>query len=149
MAQSRRLTGFDDFDEWSRRVLFCARAAVSESGGAALTPDHLLLGILSGAPDAVGRFLHSSDSIDALTQDVLATIGTHVRPLESEEIPITSEAEHALVTALGKARTITSKTARPEHILLALLESSDTKAVEVLRGHGITEETVAAYLKQE
>jgi ATP-dependent Clp protease ATP-binding subunit ClpA len=149
MAQARRLTGFDDFDERSRRVLFHARSAISEFGGAALTPDHLLLGALSGAPDAVGRLLHSSDSIDVLKQDVLATLGTDVRPLKSAEIPISAEAEHVLVTALDKARTTTSKTLRPEHILLALLESSHTKAVEVLRRHGITEETVAAYLKPE
>jgi ATP-dependent Clp protease ATP-binding subunit ClpA len=149
MAQARRLTGFDDFGEWSLRVLFYARAAVSESGGAAVAPDHLLLGVLHGAPDIVGRFLRAPNSIDVLTQDVLATMGTHVRPLDSIEIPIAADAEHVLVTALGKARTATSPTVRPEHILLALLESSHTKAVEVLRRHGITEETVATYLKQE
>jgi hypothetical protein len=147
MAQTRLLS-FDDFSQESRLVLIYARGAVSESGGAALTPDHLLLGILRGAPDVIGHVLRSSDSTDVLAQQVLATMGTHVRIHESVEIPIAPEVEHILVNALGKARATTSKIVRPEHILLALLEISHTKAMDVLRIHGITEEIVAASLRE-
>ena len=139
------LDGFDDFNEASRRVLFYARAAVSESGGAAITPDHLMLGILRGTPDVVRRFLQSSDSsTDAVTQQVLTALGTAVRVDESVEIPISPEAEHVLASAVGRARATTARTVRPEHILLALLETSHTKVADVLRSHGITAEAVAA-----
>jgi len=146
MAQTD-LDDFDDFGEAARLVLFYARVAVSESGGVAITPDHLLLGILRGTPDVVTRFLLPSDSVDILAQEVLATMGTTARPHESAEIPISPEAVHVLAEALGRARATTARTVRPEHILLALMETSHTKAVGVLRIRGITEETVAAYLR--
>jgi ATP-dependent Clp protease ATP-binding subunit ClpA len=149
MAAQTRLDSFDDFNEGSRLVLFYARLAVSESGGSSVTPDHLLLGMLRGTPDVVRRFMNASDSTDVVAQQILAAMDSDARPDKSVEIPISSEAEHVLVIAQGKGRATTSKTVRPEHILLALLETGHTKAVDVLRMHGITEHAVAGFLRQE
>jgi len=129
MSQKEHPEGFDEFNEDARRVLFYCRQAVADFGGMAITPEHLLLGLLQASPDVVGRFLGSPDSIDIVTQQVRAKVSTGRRVPTSVDLPLSAETERVLRKAVDEAGADLSSTVRPEHILLALLEYDDGPAI--------------------
>jgi ATP-dependent Clp protease ATP-binding subunit ClpA len=138
------MKGFDDFDESSLMTLFHARSVVAELGGGAITPEHLLLGLLQASPAAVARFLAPSASIEVVTQQVRDKLPTGVRLLQSVEIPFSRDATLVLDKAIDGTGAF--QTIRPEHILLAVLEKGHGPAVDVLRTHGVVHGDVRNYL---
>jgi ATP-dependent Clp protease ATP-binding subunit ClpA len=148
MAPQKYPESFDDFNEASRITLFYARSAVAELGGVVITPEHLLLGLLQASPEAVVRFLGPSDSIEVITQQVREKAPTGDRVSEGVNIPMSREADLVLRKAVEDTTTGPSKVVRPEHILLALLETNHGPAVDVLRKHGVVEGDIRNYLRE-
>ena len=53
---------FERYTEPARRALFFARQEVSDVGGAAITPEHLLLGVLRQVRGVTARILTTVDA---------------------------------------------------------------------------------------
>ncbi len=102
---------FDLFSESARLVVFQSRILVSELGGDAITPAHLLLGMVRVAP-------HLFENPEVLTEKVLPVAEGETKPPTHTDVPLASES----VTALQKAAEIAGEGAviEPEHLLEGL-----------------------------
>lgn len=141
---------FDRFSDEALQVLWFARQAVSDVGGTALSPDHVLIGLLRSNPQTVGHFLRSPDSSEAIATELSEKVRVSGKPpAESEDLPLTASTDRVLRRAIEESDALGTKSVRPEHILLALLHESIGRASTILRDHSITTETVTAYLKNE
>ncbi len=137
---------FDSFSEPALQTLFHARAAIGELGGAFVTPEHLLLGLLGATPEAITRFLRRGSSVDALVLQIKERIPASQRPAPEVLIPLSADVSWILRKAIEEADSGLDKSVRVEHILLGLLEQKGETA-KALEGYGVRESDIRAYLK--
>ena len=137
---------FDRFSESALKPLFFARSSVSEFGGASVASEHLVLGLLRAAPEVVERFLGPRDSADALTREIKERVSTGPWVSTEVDIPLALEVSWILRKAIGEATAGTGASVRAEHILLAVLVTSNGTAAQVLRAHGVRESDVRLYI---
>ncbi len=132
-----RAARFDRYNEAARESLFFARQAVSELGGHCLEPEHLTIGLLTGHPEVVTRFLDRAGSLEALIRDVRDTIKVAERVAESVEVPFSKATVRVLRKSMDEAGGVGGKVVRPEHLLLGVLSEAGNGAVAALRAHGV------------
>jgi hypothetical protein len=93
---------FDRFTEEALMVLWFTRQAVGDTGGDAITPDHVFLGVLRFQPDLVGRFLEPSDSTEQLTSETLQKIKTGRTVQVTDDVPLAPETDRLLERAIAE-----------------------------------------------
>lgn len=115
--------GFGRFTPRARSAVVAAQNAAHEAGNAEITPEHLVLGMLSD-PDALASTLLTAQKVDPENVRTAVTL------------PAGGEAPGALIPFSGPARKVLELTFREalrlghnyigtEHLLLALLELED------------------------
>lgn len=115
--------GFSRFTPRARNAVVAAQNAAHQAGNGQITPDHLLLGLLSDPAALAGELLRQQH----IDTDVLG---------ESVELPPRNGEPPALIPFSGPARKVLELTFREalrlghnyigtEHLLLALLELED------------------------
>jgi ATP-dependent Clp protease ATP-binding subunit ClpA len=112
------LDGFEPFNEASRRVLFYARSIVSELGGNAIEPEHLLLGLMRTQPEVVISTLAKRTSADDMIRALRGRVAQNEKVPKEVDIPFSETTEEVLVKAVEEARGQDTLVV-PEHILLA------------------------------
>jgi ATP-dependent Clp protease ATP-binding subunit ClpA len=134
------------YSKKSRQAIFVAHrivAASSAADGAILAPEHLLAGVLIAAPDMLKEPTASSflQALGLPPDDRVAdsSVASEVR-FDAATQKVLSEA------ALGAER-LSSESIRPEHLLLALLQDSNSAAERLLQGFGATAAAVTARLR--
>jgi ATP-dependent Clp protease ATP-binding subunit ClpA len=139
---------FEHFTEESRAVLFHARVAVSELGGSALTPAHLLIGFLRAEPDVLSRFA-SNESVTALNEEVIESLrsGSTTALPEGVNIPLSSETERVFRRAIELAQAGADGSVRPEHLLCGFFVTPNETVTTLLRSYNISENNVCAHLR--
>lgn len=134
--------GFARFTPRARNAVVASQNAAHDAGNAQITPEHLLLGVLSD-PAALATVLLKQQKVDT---DALR---------ESVELPPAASEVPALIPFSGPARKVLELTFREalrlghnyigtEHLLLALLELED--GAGPLHGAGVAKERVEADL---
>jgi ATP-dependent Clp protease ATP-binding subunit ClpC len=141
---------FERFAAPTRRILVEAEAEARELGHHFLDTQHLVLGMLVPDPDtnsavramllAAGLDLESAREAVAHMDERRMTapiIGT---------IPFTPEAKKVLEVAYRESISRKAPEILPPHLLLALLRDRRTRACRLLDAHGVTAESVEAWM---
>jgi len=115
--------GFGRFTPRARNAVVAAQNAAHEAGNSEITPDHLLLGVLSD-PNALSTVLLSRQDVDAETLRAAVTLPPPGKE-PPELIPFSGPARKALELTFREALRLGHNYIGTEHLLLALLELED------------------------
>ncbi|MEZ0366123.1 Clp protease N-terminal domain-containing protein [Mycobacterium sp. pUA109] len=115
--------GFGRFTPRARSAVVAAQNAAHDAGNAEITPDHLVLGMLSD-PDALATALLTAQQVDPDTVRAAVTL-----PPGGDDpgalIPFSGPARKALELTFREALRLGHNYIGTEHLLLALLELED------------------------
>jgi ATP-dependent Clp protease ATP-binding subunit ClpA len=115
--------GFGRFTPRARSAVVAAQNAAQEAGNGEITPDHLLLGVLSD-PAALATVLLQLQKVDAETIRAAVTLPPSAGE-PPELIPFSGPARKALELTFREALRLGHNYIGTEHLLLALLELED------------------------
>ncbi|OBJ50989.1 Clp protease N-terminal domain-containing protein [Mycobacterium asiaticum] len=134
--------GFARFTPRARNAVVASQNVAHDAGNAQITPDHLLLGVLSDPAALATVLLHQQQvDTDALRQSVaLPPAASEVPAL----IPFSGPARKVLELTFREALRLGHNYIGTEHLLLALLELED--GAGPLHGAGVAKERVEADL---
>ncbi|NLU65867.1 ATP-dependent Clp protease ATP-binding subunit [Streptomyces sp. HNM0574] len=133
--------GFGRFTDRARNVVVAAQNEAGAAGGREISPEHLLLGLLSEPGSLAFRALTAR----SLTPDAVREAATERLPAPSGEpvpelIPFDAGAKKALELTFREALRLGHQYVGTEHILLALLELEDGQGT--LSGLGLGKSAV-------
>lgn len=103
-----------------RRVIFYAREAVDATGGAAIRPEHLLLGLLHDDVDAWRVFERKGVKVEDLKVNLRAMLPREAPP-NTPDIPLSSGSRKVLEHAQREAEGRGNDHVKSEDILIGLL----------------------------
>jgi ATP-dependent Clp protease ATP-binding subunit ClpC len=142
---------FEKYTEKARRAIFFARCEVSQLGGLAIGPEHLLLGLLRADQSLIPRLLGERD--EPVRQAIRQRIEEHSRAGKmistiaewdsnrmistSVGIPLSAEAKAALRYGEEEAERMRHRQMGTEHLLLGVIRVEGSFAAGVLREQGI------------
>src|SRR4051812_18503378 len=132
---------FERYTEAARRTLFFARYEATTVGGAAIEPEHLLLGLLRGDKGLTRQLFASGKlSYTDARGKILHHFGVmeHIPP--SREIPFSQLTDRILRRAAAEADSLRHREIGPEHLLLGLLMEGGSFAAALLNTHGLSAE---------
>jgi ATP-dependent Clp protease ATP-binding subunit ClpA len=116
--------GFGRFTPRARNAVVAAQNAAHEAANNEITPDHLLLGVLSD-PGALATVLIHRQDID--TEALRASVNLPPAGAEPPDlIPFSGPARKALELTVREALRLGHNYVGTEHLLLALLELEDS-----------------------
>ena len=115
--------GFDRFTPRARNVVVTAQNAAHEAHNGEITPDHLLLGLLSD-PDALATKLLTAQQVDPESVRAAITLPSGVDN-PPQLIPFSGSARKVLELTFREALRLGHNYIGTEHLLLALLELED------------------------
>jgi ATP-dependent Clp protease ATP-binding subunit ClpC len=140
---------FERFTEQARRVLYFARAAVSEYGSAELEPEHVLLGILREGKGAAFDLLFNRFQLDpaSLSKEIESRLERKATFSESVEVPFSRFARRVITASVEEADRLGDREIDTEHLLLGVLRVSDSIPASMLAKHGVTLELARQQLK--
>jgi ATP-dependent Clp protease ATP-binding subunit ClpA len=134
--------GFERFTPRARNAVVAAQNAAHEAANSEITPDHLLLGVLTD-PAALATVLLDRQHVDA--EAIRAAITLPPAGAEPPElIPFSGPARKALELTFREALRLGHNYIGTEHMLLALLELED--GAGPLHRSGVDKERVEADL---
>jgi Clp amino terminal domain, pathogenicity island component len=115
--------GFERFTPRARNAVVAAQNAAHEARNDEITPDHLVLGVLSD-PDALATKLLTAQQVDAESVRAAITLPPASENLPSL-VPFSGPARKALELTFREALRLGHNYIGTEHLLLALLEHED------------------------
>ena len=121
--------GFSRYTDRARKVVVAAQEEARTASNAEITPEHLVLGLLS-EPDGLGAkaILAQGVTFDTVRQTVTAALPPAAEQLPAL-IPFDQGAKKALELTFREALRMGHNYVGTEHILLALLEQEDGTGV--------------------
>ena len=129
---------FERFTEQARRTLFFARFEVTQLGGTAIEPEHILLGLLRESKGLVMRiFQRTNISPATLREQIEARMEFRERIPTSVEIPFTPATMRALNYTAEEADRLKHSYIGTEHLLLGLLREEGALAAALLTAGGL------------
>jgi ATP-dependent Clp protease ATP-binding subunit ClpA len=142
LSSGRVLTNrrtIERFSEAARRSLFSALYEAACRGGGPITEDHLLQGILSGAPNAVPRLgaLVISQPHERRAVIVPVVLDETLAGFIENRVPLTAGARTVLERAAREADDLGKDVIEPKHLILALLQQEGSQAFRTLQAAGV------------
>jgi hypothetical protein len=134
--------GFERFTPRARNTVIAAQNAAREAGNSEITPDHLLLGVLSD-PEALVTKLLRAQRVDPESVRAAVTLPPPAENLP-QLIPFSGAARKALELTFRQALRLGHNYIGTEHLLLALLELEDGSGL--LHQAGVDKDRVEADL---
>ena len=142
-----KLSGLGSFTQSARRVLSLAHLEAERLQQSEISSEHLLLAMLQEDAGVAGRVLRELGvELDRAREMVLRISG--MGPDKVEKIDLGPDARKVLDFAIEEAKKANSKYVSTEHLLLALVESEELKAREVITKLGITPAQVQRQTKR-
>lgn len=130
---------FDRYTFAARRVVFHARAGVTEIGGDQIDSDFLLWGIAREVPE-----LLEEAGAGAVAEAIARDRASDRKVAANADLPLSRCAASALKSADDEARRLGSKEVRLVHVLLGLLAGHESPAAARLSRCGLVAEQVRA-----
>ena len=115
--------GFSRFTPRARSAIVAAQNAAHAAGNAEITPDHLLLGLLSD-PAALATPLLRAQNVTAEAVRAAVTLAPRAAEVPAL-IPFSASARRALEQTFAEALRLGHNYIGTEHMLLALLDTED------------------------
>jgi len=128
---------FNRYSEPFRRVIFFARQEASRLGGATISTEHLLMGLLWENSWLVEPLLAPGHTIEALKRKIETVASSREKLPTSVEMRLAESAKAALSYAEEEASRLLSSTLDVSHLLLGLLRTHDSKAANLLTEFGL------------
>ena len=126
---------FERYSEHARRVLFFARYELTQLGGKALDPAHVLLGLLRDSEGTDRLFASRNIPPAELRLKIEERVRHGARVPTSAEIPFAMATKRVLNFAAEEADRRRQRTVEPEHLLLGVLREN---VQSVLRAFSLT-----------
>jgi ATP-dependent Clp protease ATP-binding subunit ClpC len=133
---------FERYTEPARRAIFFARYEASQFNCSQLQTEHLLLGLLRGDQAPVTKLLAPQTRIEQLRHSIRDRDNIGPKTPMSVDLPLSHECERVLAYGAEECERLHHKQIGPEHLLLGLLREEKSVAARLLRGQGITLESV-------
>ncbi len=131
------MSGLGSFTQSAKRVLRLAHIEAERLRQPAIGSEHLLLAMLQEDAGVAGRVLRELGvELDRAREMVLRISGMGNEKVE--KIDLAQDARKVLDFAIEESKKANSKYVSTEHLLLALIESTEGKANEVIAKLGIT-----------
>jgi len=128
---------FHRYSEPFRRVIFFARQEASRLGGATISTEHLLMGLLWENSWLVEPLLAPGHTVEALKRKIETVASSTEKLPTSVEMRLAEPAKAALSYAEEEATRLLSSTVDVSHLLLGLLRTHDSKAANLLAEFGL------------
>lgn len=130
---------FERCTEEARLSLFYARLTVEKTGGTAIEPEHLLLGILRAAPAVVRGIGLDAGAATGLVQQLKEVLKQGTRVENVALLPFSPRLKAVMEQAGKEAARFAEERITPEHLLLACLILGGTSpAAHVVIDAGVT-----------
>ncbi len=129
---------FEKFNEHARRSLFFARYEASRAQSHAIGTEHLLLGLLREADDALVEIFERLDlGVQELREELVGEMVPVQRAGSSPDLPLTDETKRALAYAVHEADGMGHQYVGTEHLVIGLMRIEDSLAARYLAEHGL------------
>ena len=138
---------FERFTELARRAIFFARYEASQYGISHIDSEHMLLGLLH-ENSALRRRLMSPQQLTALIADIERSALRGAKFATSVDIPVSQNVKEAFEFAREEADALSQRDIDLGHLMLGLLRTKGSLAAKLLADHGIGEELIRAFLRQ-
>ena len=141
------MSGLEKFTQRARRVLSLAHLEAERMQQTAIGSEHLFLALLQEDAGVAGRVLRELGvEIERAREMVLRLGGMGSK--RSEKIDLSADAQKVLDMAIEEAQEANSKYISTEHLLLALVDSEEGTAKDVMVKLGITPAQVQRQVKR-
>lgn len=140
---------FERFNEDARRALFFARLEAHERGGAAIELEHIVLGILRAAPDAVLRFTNAHTTAQSLVAACSERLSGGPKLPTSHELRFSAAVKKLLFQARTQSEALGQRYVMPEHSVLALLDGEREPVYHLLVDAGVDRTKVLEFLRSD
>ncbi|MBU3954808.1 MAG: ATP-dependent Clp protease ATP-binding subunit, partial [Proteobacteria bacterium] len=141
------MSGLEKFTQSARRVLSLAHLEAERMQQSAIGSEHLFLALLQEDSGVAGRVLRELGvELDRAREMVLRLGGMGSKP--TDKIDLSVDAQKVLDLAIEEAQEANSKYISTEHLLLALVDSQEGLAKDVMAKLGITPAQVQRQVKR-
>ena len=139
---------FERFSEPARRTVFFARYEASQFGSPRTETEHLLLGLLREDKALANHLLGSYARVEALRARIADHGYKGPKISTSIDIPLSYESRRAMAYGAAECELLRQKQIGTHHLLLGLLREEKCFAAQLLRDHGVTENSVREFARQ-
>jgi ATP-dependent Clp protease ATP-binding subunit ClpC len=135
---------FERFTDRSRKVMALANQEAIRHGHPVIDTEHILLGLVkegTGLSAKVLKPLMGGD-LRNVWLEVEKLMPAKTQPIPLGKLPLSKEAEVAIMFAIDEAGSLPHNYVRTEHLLLGILRQADGVAGRTLTNLGVTIDTV-------
>jgi len=135
------MAGMERFTQRARRVLSLAHQEAEHFRQVNIGTEHLLLGFILEEGGVAGRVLRDLGLEPDRVHEIVERISGFGES-ESGKFELSSDVQQVLEASIAEAKKMGHHYIGTEHLLLALVQNEDYKAMEVLRKLGVTAEQI-------
>ncbi len=135
------MSGMERFTQRARRVLSLAHQEAERMRQTSISTEHLLLGLIQEEGGIAGRVLRDLGLEPERVQEIVERV-TGIGQGYSGKIDLSAGVQQVLAFAIEEAHRMGHHYIGTEHLLLALVRSSEGRAMDVLRKLGVTPEQI-------
>ncbi|MBI9049867.1 MAG: ATP-dependent Clp protease ATP-binding subunit [Anaerolineaceae bacterium] len=135
------MAGMERFTQRARRVLSLAHQEAEHFRQVNIGTEHLLLGFILEEGGVAGRVLRDLGLEKDRVHEIVERV-SGFGEAESGKFELSSDVQEVLETSISEAKKMGHHYIGTEHLLLALVQNEDFKAMEVLRKLGVTAEQI-------
>jgi ATP-dependent Clp protease ATP-binding subunit ClpC len=135
------VAGMERFTQRARRVLSLAHQEAEQFRQVNIGTEHLLLGFILEEGGVAGRVLRDLGLEPDRVHEIVERISGFGES-ESGKFELSSDVQQVLEASIAEAKKMGHHYIGTEHLLLALIQNEEYKAMEVLRKLGVTTEQI-------
>jgi ATP-dependent Clp protease ATP-binding subunit ClpC len=135
---------FERYTEAARRVIFFARFEASEFGAPEIDTEHLLLGVLRQDKPLLDRLVGAPVDVEAIRREIADRTGIRATIPTSVDMPLSMASTRVLMSTAQEAQRLNHERIGTQHLVLGLLLEEESFAAEMLRGLGLSVDSVRA-----
>jgi hypothetical protein len=135
------------YTERARRVIFFARYEASQFGSHEINTEHLLLGLLREERGLVYRWVPNLQ-LESARQKITERSERHDPIPTNVDLPLSSDAKNVLDYAAGEADRLAHRHIGTEHLLLGLLDETNSLASVLMREAGADVDRLRSQIAQ-
>ena len=143
------MAGIDQFTQRARRVLSLAHKEAAMNHTIQIGTEHLLLGLIQVPGSTAGKVLENLEVTADRVRDLNASMEPDEVPLELRhpQDSLSPDVQEVLRGAVRLAAASRDNYVSTEHLLLSLIDSSNSRAVRILARMGLTGDRIRQELR--